>query len=114
MVCGAALAVRNDTARYSDWRAGAYEPKFGNAVESLATDRRLAGIDRRLGSAGLFGRNPDGIVQDTYRKLCRYAHSRAAYTNYDIWQSNGRCSLERHSRSSGSTTATLSRSATCF
>jgi hypothetical protein len=89
MVCGSALAVRNDTARYTDWRAGSYEPKFGNAVESLATDQRLASIDRRLGSAGLFGRNPDGIVRDTYRKLCRYAHSRAGHTNYDLWQSNG-------------------------
>ena len=28
-------------------------------------------------------------MQETYSKLCRYAHSRADYTNADIWQSNG-------------------------
>lgn len=89
IACGAAFAVRNDAARYADWRAGAYEPKFGNAIELLAMDKSLAAVDGRLGDQGLFGRNPDGLVQDTYRKLCRYAHSRAGHTNYDIWQSNG-------------------------
>lgn len=28
-------------------------------------------------------------MQESYSKLCRYAHSRAGHTNYDIWQSNG-------------------------
>jgi hypothetical protein len=89
MACAAALAVRNDSTRYADWRAGRYEPKFGNAVELLAADPTLAAVDRRLGRPGLFDRRPDGVAQETYNKLCRYAHSRAGHTNYDIWQSNG-------------------------
>lgn len=89
MVCGAAFAVRNDTSRYTEWRAGAYEPRFGNAVESLATDPQLAARERRLGGAGLFGGNPDGIVRETYGRLCRYAHGRPAHTNYDTWRRNG-------------------------
>jgi hypothetical protein len=89
MACGAALAVRKDTAQYAGWRAGTFEPKFGNAIESLAADASLAALDNRLGPPGLFGRRPDGVVQETYNRLCRYAHSRAGYTNADIWQSNG-------------------------
>ena len=88
-VNGAAFAVRNDTAHYAGWRAGTFEPKFGNAVELLAADSTLAAIGNRLGSPGLFGRKPDGVVQETYNKLCRYTHSRAGHTNADIWQSNG-------------------------
>ena len=89
MVCGAAFAVGDDTRRYAEWRAGTQEPRFGNAVDRLAADRELATLDARLGGAGLFGRNPNGIARETYQKLCRYAHSRAGHTNYDIWQSNG-------------------------
>jgi hypothetical protein len=89
MACGAAFAVREDEAMYSAWRAGSHEPKFGNAVELLGQDTRLASIDARLGAPGLFGRKPDGIVQKAYDNLCRYAHSRAGHTNADIWQSNG-------------------------
>jgi hypothetical protein len=89
MVCSAAFAVRNDTDRYTSWRAGTFEPKFGNAVELLAADSTLAAIDDRLGLPGLFGRRPDGAIQETYNKLCRYAHSHAGHTNAEIWQSNG-------------------------
>jgi hypothetical protein len=89
MTCAAGLAVRNDTAHYAGWRAGTFEPKFGNAVELLAADSTLAALDSRIGPPGLFGRNPDGVVQEIYNKLCRYAHSRAGHTNADIWQSNG-------------------------
>lgn len=89
MTCAAAFAVRDDAARYADWRAGTHEPKFGNAVELLAADPALAAVDGRLGAPGVFGRKPDGVLQETYNKLCRYAHSRAGHTNYDIWQSNG-------------------------
>jgi hypothetical protein len=89
MACGAAFAVRKDTAHYADWRAGSFEPKFGNAVELLAADSAVAALDGRLGLPGLFGRKPNGVAQETYNKLCRYAHSRAGYTNADIWQSNG-------------------------
>jgi hypothetical protein len=89
MANGAAFAVRDDSVRYAGWRTGNFEPKFGNAIELLAADWRLAALDNRLGSPGLFGRKPDRVVQETYNKLCRYAHSRAGYTNADIWQSNG-------------------------
>jgi hypothetical protein len=84
MANGAAFAVRDDSARYADWRAGALEPKFGNAIELLAADSGLAALDNRLGLPGLFGRKPDGVAQETYNKLCRYAHSRAGYTHADI------------------------------
>ena len=86
---GSAFAVRNDRRRYAEWRAGTYEPKFGNAIELLASDTRLAAFDQASGGAGLFGRKPDGVVVEMYRKLCRYAHGHAGHTNYDIWQSNG-------------------------
>lgn len=89
MTVAAAFAVRNDGARYVDWRRGTHEPKFGNAVEVLGRDARLAAFDSQVGAPGLFGRKPDGVVQETYNELCRYAHSRAGHTNYDIWQSNG-------------------------
>jgi hypothetical protein len=89
MTCAAALAVRNDSTRYADWRAGMYEPKFGNAVEFLGVDSRLAAVDGQLRRPGLFGRRPAGVAQETYNKLCRYAHSRMAHTNHAIWQSNG-------------------------
>lgn len=114
MAWGAAFAARADTARYACWRAGTFEPKFGNAIESLAADPRLAAFDNRVGSPGLFGRKPDGVAQETNNKLCRYAHSRAGYTNADIWQSNGApCSLAARLRSSGRTSATQWHSATC-
>jgi len=89
MACAAAFAVRNDTTKYAGWRAGTSEPKFGNAVELLAADPGLSALDCRLGMPGLFGKKPDGVVQETYSKLCRYAHSQAGHTNADIWQSNG-------------------------
>lgn len=89
MTLAAAFAVRGDTAGLRAWRDGTSEPKFGNAVDMLAEDSRLGAIDGRLGSSGLFGRRPDGIVRGVYSNLCRYAHSRAGHTNVDIWQSNG-------------------------
>jgi hypothetical protein len=90
MAYGAAFAVRNDTAEYAGWRAGTHEPRFGNAVELLAADPTLAAVDGRLGAPGLFGRKPNGVVEETYNKFCRYAHSRAGHTNVDLWQgSNG-------------------------
>ena len=79
MAWGAALAVRNDTAHHASWRAGTFEPKFGNAVELLAADPPLAALDDRLGPPALFGRKPDGVLPETYNKLCRYAHSRAGH-----------------------------------
>jgi hypothetical protein len=89
MTCAAAFAVRGDSDQYARWREGKQEPRFGNAVELLAADPTLAAIDARLGSPGLFGRKPDGLLRDRYQELCRYAHSRAGHTNSDIWQSNG-------------------------
>lgn len=89
MTLAAAFAVRGDTAGLRAWRDGTSEPKFGNAVDMLAEDSRLGAIDGRLGSSGLFGRRPDGIVRGVYSNLCRYAHGRAGHTNADIWQSNG-------------------------
>jgi hypothetical protein len=89
MTVAAAFAVRGDSAGLSGWRAGRTEPKFGNALDMLAADPLLSTIDQRLGSPGLFGRRPEGIVQRVYSNLCRYAHSRAGHRNADIWQSNG-------------------------
>jgi hypothetical protein len=86
---GSASAVRNDTRRYAEWRAGEHEPKFGNAIDLLPSDARLAAFDQACGRGGLFGRRPDGVAIAMYRKLCRYAHGNAGHTNYDIWQSNG-------------------------
>lgn len=50
---------------------------------------QLAEVDARFGEPGLFGRNPDGLLQRAYAKLCRYSHSRPGHTNGDIRQSNG-------------------------
>jgi hypothetical protein len=95
MACAAAFAVRNDTARYADWRAGIHEPKFGNAVDMLGRNAVLTNLDRRLGEPGLFGRNPSGVLAEMYANLCRYAHSRTGNTNVDIWQSNGPVWVDR-------------------
>lgn len=89
MAHAAAFAVRNDVQRYTDWRAGTFEPKYGNSVDLLGADASLAGIEQQLGGAGLFGHNPDGVMREVYTRLCRYAHSDAGHTNTDIWQSNG-------------------------
>jgi len=87
MTVAAAFAVRNDQARYVDWRAGTHEPKFGNACDILAHHATLAAADGRIGGPGLVG--PAGVVRTLYGNLCRYAHSRAGHTNFAIWQSNG-------------------------
>lgn len=89
MALAAAFAVRNDVNGFGNWRVGSQEPKFGNAIDMLAADPYLRDVDHRLGSAGLFGRGPDGIARRAYANLCRYAHSRPGHTNVDIWQSNG-------------------------
>jgi hypothetical protein len=89
MACAAMFAIRNDKRLFYDWRAGKHEPKFGNAIDLLAQDPALAAIEQRLGTPALFSSKPDGVLRDSYAKLCRYAHSRAGHTNGDIWQSNG-------------------------
>jgi hypothetical protein len=89
MTCAAGFAVRQDRSQLDRWRKGDHDPKFGNAVELLGNDEALVEIDQRIGNPGLFGRNPDGILQEAYNNLCRYSHSRAGATNADIWQSNG-------------------------
>ena len=89
MAVGAAFAVRGDKRRFKQWREGEHEPKFGNAVDLLGQSPALVSIDQRLGSPGLFGSKPDGVLRERYTNLCRYAHSHAGHTNFDIWQSNG-------------------------
>jgi hypothetical protein len=42
-----------------------------------------------LQPGGLFGRNPDGVMRQLYRELCRFAHGHPCHTNADIWGSNG-------------------------
>jgi hypothetical protein len=88
MTFGAMFAVRDDRARFQEWRAGDFEPKFGNAVELLAGDARLASVEDSLPPPGLLQR-PDGILQRAYDRLCRYSHGRSGHKNADIWQSNG-------------------------
>ena len=85
----AAFAVRNDVQGYTQWRAGALEPKLGNSADLLAADANVAHHEQQLGGAGLFGHNQHGVVREIYAHLCRYAHSHAGHANADIWQSNG-------------------------
>jgi hypothetical protein len=85
----AAFAVRNDAQGYTQWRAGALEPKLGNSADLLAADANVTHHEQQLGGAGLFGHNPHGVVREIYAHLCRYAHSQAGHVNADIWQSNG-------------------------
>lgn len=89
MTIASALAAQADTKNFRAWREGTYEPAFGNMVERLARAPGPAGFDAHLEAPGVFGRNPDGLLQRVYANLCRYAHSQPGHTNGDIWQSNG-------------------------
>jgi hypothetical protein len=89
MATAAAFAVRGDSEAFRRWREGSHDPKFGNAIDTLAADPHLRDVDQRLGSAGVFGRRPDGVARMAYANLCRYAHGGPGHTNVDIWQSNG-------------------------
>lgn len=82
-------AVKNDTKGFAGWRAGTSEPKFGNSVDIIAGAPTVAAIELTLGSTGLFGNNPNGVLRDLYQDVCRYAHSSPGFTNADVWQSNG-------------------------
>jgi hypothetical protein len=84
-------AVANDQPGYASWRSNLLKepPKFGNSVDVLG--RRPAGqaLDSALGSQGLFGSKPDGVLRALYSDVCRYAHSQPGFSNGAIWQSNG-------------------------
>lgn len=84
------FAVRNDLNEFQLWRAGTSEPlKFGRSVDLLAQAPKLADADRQIGSPGMFGNKPPGVLRTLYTNLCRYAHGQPGYSNFDSWQSNG-------------------------
>jgi hypothetical protein len=84
------FVVRDDTRGFEAWRSGTSDSiKFGNSVDLIGQIPAIAGIEQRLGGAGLFGSRPDGVLRSLYSDVCRYAHSRPGHTNADIWQSNG-------------------------
>jgi hypothetical protein len=84
------FAVKNDQAGFHAWRNGTAEaPKFGNSSDIIGGNAAVTKIDAALGSAGIFGVKPPGVLRSLYADVCRYAHSQPGYTNTDIWQSNG-------------------------
>jgi hypothetical protein len=89
MTHSAMFAVRRDKQGYQAWRSAKKEPKFGNSTDLLGKDRALATSDQRIGSPGLFGISPPGVLRSLYRHLSRYAHSQPGFSNTDLWRSNG-------------------------
>lgn len=84
MTIGAALAVTQNVKNYERWREGAFEPQFGNQLELLSKAQDIRQREIRVGVPGLFGRSPDGVVQELYRHLSKFAHSRPGHTNADL------------------------------
>ena len=84
MASAAALAVHGGVEKFEAWRAGSYEPAFGNMVDRLAQATGPAELDGRFETPGLFGRKPAGLLRRAYGGLCRYTHSRPGHTNADI------------------------------
>jgi hypothetical protein len=89
MITGAALAISKNQKNYREWRESAYQPKFGNQVDLLASDPTLAARDQTFGGPTLFGPRTHGVLRRLYANLNRYAHGWPNSTNGAIWQSNG-------------------------
>jgi hypothetical protein len=90
MAHGARFAVCADQLGYDRWQDGSAEPpKFGNSLDILFRQPQVAAIDQAVGTPGLFGSKPPGVLRSIYRNLCQYTHSQPGYTNFDVWQSNG-------------------------
>jgi hypothetical protein len=85
----AGYAVRQDEAGFVQWRAGAAEPKFGNAIDWLRDHRTARPIEASLPPPALFGHDPNGVARALYQHLCRYVHATPGHMNADIWASNG-------------------------
>ncbi|GAB3805605.1 hypothetical protein GCM10028798_27750 [Humibacter antri] len=90
MARAARFAVRLEEPGYRAWRGriGA-PPRFGNCIDILGQTPEGRRIDTRLGGAGLFGVNPDGVMRDLYASLSGFSHAHPGSTNGDIWRSNG-------------------------
>jgi hypothetical protein len=90
MTHAARYAIRGEQVGYAAWRDGTADPpKFQNSVELIGGATSVAAVESTLPPGALFGRNPDGVLRDLYRELCRFAHGQPGHTNADIWQSNG-------------------------
>jgi len=90
MVHAARFAIRGDRDKYLAWRDGTADPpKFQNSVEIIKDHSSTAEVEATLPAGALFGRNPDGVIRDLYKELCRFAHGHPGHTNADIWGSNG-------------------------
>lgn len=93
---GASCQVANKSSDFKSWRAGEVELAFGSACDILGASSVGRRIDDRLASiAGdsLFRQrtqtSPGGWARRLWRNLSDFAHSRPAFTNADMWQSNG-------------------------
>lgn len=58
------FAVRNDNAGFQAWRSGTADaPRFGNSVDLIGQNPAVAQIDATLGTPGIFGVNPNGVLR---------------------------------------------------
>jgi hypothetical protein len=89
LAIAAGFAVRGDWGQYERWQGGEFDPKFGNAIDFLSADAKLQAIDLEIGSGGIFGRRPVGVLKRLYDELCAFVHPQANSTNGAIWNSNG-------------------------
>lgn len=71
------------------------EFKFGESCNQLSREPSLSEFNKRMRAGGQSlwdtkrGALPGGYVRRWYRDLCNYAHSRAGFTDGNLWESNG-------------------------
>jgi hypothetical protein len=88
MAHAARYTFRDEPDKYTAWRDGTIEPKFGNSVELIGADQSVAATEAALPGAALFGKQ--GVMSDLYRDVSHFAHGRPGHTNVDLWEgSNG-------------------------
>jgi hypothetical protein len=93
---GAYCQVCNESREFSKWRAGKNEIRFSKCCNQLREVTAFKTLDSYLDNAvgdSIFNKNTnasrDGWARRLYDELCKFSHSRPAYTNVDMWESNG-------------------------
>jgi hypothetical protein len=87
MTHAAALAVEQDHARFTDWRAASIELRFQQSRATLAG--HATALERTVQPASVFADQPMAWARRLYKRLCGYAHSQAGQDNTAFWESNG-------------------------
>jgi hypothetical protein len=96
MTIGLQLELANDQDRFQAWLSGDCELKFGWAADQARLHTSVAELEHDLKKAvgdELFRqRTPSqngGFARRLFSELSNFTHGGPAFTNADIWQSNG-------------------------